>query len=77
MTRLIVVLSIRIIIAQALRSAQFPPFQWRGIIQKQGQTERDERERERVRERGQQRHHRTTVTLRIIKTNLMQLGTTS
>ncbi len=46
MTRLIIVLSIRIIIAQALCSAQFHPFQWRGIIKKQGQTEIDEREKE-------------------------------
>lgn len=33
--------------------------------------------REWAREREQQRHHRTTVTLRIINTNLMQLGTTN
>ncbi len=46
MTCLIVVLSIRIIIARALCSEQFHPFQWREIIKKQGQTEIDEREKD-------------------------------
>lgn len=56
-------------------SAQFHPFRWRGIIQKQGQTERDERERG-ARERGQERHHKTIMILKIKETNMIQLWTT-
>lgn len=47
------------------------------IIQKQGQTERDERERarERARAREQERHHKTIMILKIKETNMIQLWT--